>query len=200
MASPQDIIKAAASLLHQGNLKPLGFRKSGNTWVRNLEWPQVINIQLSQWNSSEEAQFTVNLGVAIEELRTAGEGIPPKGDLKEHDCDVRSRIGALLPNKQDKWWSVTPGTNTDELVAEIWSLLEQFGMPWLESLTTYSAVAEEFTRRKQPSMAALAHKLGGNDHEAELSMALAYASANPAAQPRLNRIARALSIPLPSST
>ncbi|MGC4013189.1 MAG: hypothetical protein QM755_01540 [Luteolibacter sp.] len=73
-------------------------------------------------------------------------------------------------------------------------------MPWLESLTTYSSVAEEFTRRKQPSMAALAHKLGGNDHEAELSMALACTSANPVALPRLKRIAKTLSIPLPAST
>jgi len=72
MATPQDIIKAMVASLHQRHLKPLGFRKSGTTRIRPVEWKHVMNVQLSKWNSSEEAQFTLNLGISIEPLHGAG--------------------------------------------------------------------------------------------------------------------------------
>ena len=41
MAIPQDIIKAMVASLHQRHLKSLGFRKSGTTWIRPMEWNQI---------------------------------------------------------------------------------------------------------------------------------------------------------------
>lgn len=189
MATPQDIIKAMASDLHQRHLKPLGFGKSGTTWIRPSKWTQVINIQLSRWNSSAEAQFTVNLGISIEELHAAAEGLPIKGTLKEHDCDVRTRIGRLLPSKNDHWWQVTPDTVPNQLAEDVFGSIELFALPWFERLAGYSAVAAEFAERKSPFMAALAYHLGGDAASAEESMARALEGSNAHFLPKLKRLA-----------
>jgi len=189
MATPLDIIKAMAFGLNQRHLKPLGFRKSGNTWIRSGEWPQVVNVQLSKRNSSTEAQFTVNLGISIAELHAASEGLPLKGTLKEYDCDVRIRIGQLFPTKKDKWWQVTKTTDPDQLADDVFARLEQFGLPWFDSLGDYPAVAAEFLDRKVPFMAALAYHLGGDSESAETAMRQAEAKSNRHFMPKLRRLA-----------
>lgn len=196
MATPQDIIKAMASGLHQRHMKPLGFRKSGTTWIRPGEWPQVINVQLSKWNSSTEAQFTVNLGISIEELHTASEGPPLKGTLKEYDCEVRTRIGQLFPDKKDTWWQVTEATEPDQLADDVFARIDQFGLPWFDRLSDYLAVAVEFQDRRIPFMAALAYHLGGDSVSAEAAMRLAEAESNRHFMPKLKRLATTHGIPI----
>lgn len=196
MATPQDIIKAMASGLHHRHLQPLGFRKSGTTWIRPGVWPQVINVQLSKWNSSTEAQFTVNLGISIEELHSASEGLPLKGTLKEYDCDVRTRIGQLFPSKKDKWWQVTETTEPDQLADDVFARIDQFGLPWFDRLSVFPAVAAEFQDRKVPFMAALAYHLGGDAASAEKAMRQAEAESNRHFMPKLKRLAITHGIPI----
>ncbi len=185
-----------ASGLHQRHLKPVGFRKSGNTWVRPGQWPQVINVQLSKWNSSTEAQFTVNLGVSIDELHAASEGLPLKGTLKEYDCDVRTRIGQLFPYKMDKWWQVNEATDPDQLADDVFARIEQFALPWFSRLGSFPAVAAEFEDQKIPFMAALAYHLGGDPASAEAAMKQAEAESTQHFMPKLKRLARAHGIPV----
>ena len=196
MATPQDIIKAVASDLHQRHLKPLGFRKSGNTWIRPGQWTQVINVQLSKWNSSTEAKFTVNLGISIEELHAASEGLPLKGSLKEYDCDVRTRIGQLFPSQKDKWWEVAVTSDPDQLADDVFAQIEQFGLPWFDRLGTYPAVAAEFLERKIPFMASLAYHLGDDAESAETAMRQAEAESNRHFMPKLKRLATTHGIPI----
>ena len=197
MPSAQDSIKAMITSLHQRHLKVLGFRKPGNTWIRSSAWPQVINVQLSQWNSADEAKITMNLGISIEDLHKAAEGLPLKGTLKEYDCDIRTRIGQLHADKLDKWWTVTPATDADDLADDLFSKIATYGLPWFDRLTTYSAVAEEFVVRKQRFMAALAYLFDENRTEAERWMTEALTSANSLALPKLERIARTHSLKIP---
>ena len=194
MATPQDKIKAMASGLHERHLKALNFRKSANTWIRPTTWPQVINVQLSRWNSVEEAQFTVNLGISIPELHVASESLPLKGALKEHDCDLRSRIGLLFPSKNDHWWKVTPTTDPDELVEDVFARINEFALPWFDRLTNFSSVAAEFRDRKSPFMAALAFHLAGDSTSATESMSRAIEGSNTHFLSKLRRIAAAQGI------
>ena len=196
MASPQDIIKAMVASLHQTRLKALGFRKSGTTWVRSLPWQQVINIQLSKWNSSTEASFTVNLGISIEALHVASEGLQLKGSLKEYDCDVRARIGELFPSDQDKWWKVNQNSDSNQLAEDVFAHLDQFGLPWFERLVAYPALAAEFTKQKRLFMAALAYHFAGEPRAAEKAMNEALAQSHPLGQPKLKRVALAIGIPI----
>lgn len=133
MSKPQEIIKAMASSLHKQHLKALGFGKTDTTWVRPLEWPQVLNIQLSGFNTSEEAKFTINLGISIPALRAAW-GTPARtGALKEYDCELRSRIGSLLPNRNDKWWNVSSDSDPEILLREVFGDLSEYALPWLSN-------------------------------------------------------------------
>jgi Domain of unknown function (DUF4304) len=197
MLAAQDIIKAMIASLHQRHLKGLGFKKTSNTWVNSAAWPQAINVQLSQWNSAEEAKITLNLGISIETLHMAAEGLPLKGTLKEYECDVRSRIGQLHADKLDKWWTLTPTTNAEQLADELFSEVVTYGLPWFDRLTTYSDIAEEFVARNNPFMAALVYLLDNNRTEAEKWMIEAFAKSSKLALPKLKRFALAHSLTIP---
>ncbi|MBB5033889.1 DUF4304 domain-containing protein [Prosthecobacter vanneervenii] len=190
MPKPQDIIKAMVSSLHKEHLKGLGFGKTGTTWIRSLEWPQVINIQLSSFNSAEEAKFTINIGISIPPMRSAWGTPAVEGALKEYDCELRTRIGSLLPNKNDKWWDVTSGSDPEELMHEVSDDISDYALPWLNKLKTWEEVAAEFVRSKMFAKAALAYNFAGDLQAAETNMALAISEANPHALPKLKKLAQ----------
>lgn len=194
MATPQDKIKEMASCLHERYLKALSFRKSANTWTRLTEWPHIINVQLSRWNSADEAQFTVNLGISIPELHSASEGLSLKGPLKEYDCDVRSRIGQLFSNQTDHWWKVTLVSDPDALADEVFARIEEFALPWFDRLVDFASVAAEFRDLNSPFMSALAFHLAGDSTSAEESIARAMKDSNPFFLSKLRRIAKAQGI------
>jgi len=196
MPTAQEVIKEAVSSLHGRHMKGLGFRKEGNTWIRGSRWPQLINIQLSSSNTSDEARITMNLGVFVEELRQALGESPLKGKLKEYDCSPQVRIGRLRADGQDHWWMVTPSTAPDALAEELFAEIAGRGIPWLESLDSFEGLAREFEKEKTHFKAAVAFHLAGIPIEAEARMAEAAASANEYFRPKLLRIARSLAIPI----
>lgn len=195
MSTAQATIKAATSSLHSRYLKGLGFRKSGSTWARASKWTEVINIQLSKWNTSEDATLTLNFGIYIEALHEASGGLPFKGSVKEYNCDVRSRIGALHEDKKDFWLAVSTSTNGDELADSLYSEIRDFGLPWFERLGTFESVAREFLGQKNPFKAAIAYHLEGMAHESGMCMSQALADSNEQTRSRTMRIANALKIP-----
>ena len=192
----QAVIKEIASSLHSTVLKPRGFKKNAFTWIRHDEWPKLINLQLSQRNTSAEARFTLNLGVYIPELHNASGSYPVTGDPKEPDCDVRSRIGMLLPQGTDKWWDVSTATDCGSLFDEVSANLVEVGLPWLDGLRDYATAAAALMGQKNPFMAAIALKLDGREDEAAKAMMAAHAKANKLALPKLKRIAEAQGIPI----
>ncbi|MEK7953245.1 DUF4304 domain-containing protein [Luteolibacter soli] len=198
MPTAQDVIKEAVSSLHARRLKGLGFRKDGNTWVRTSKWPQVINLQLSSWNTADEAKITLNFGVFVEEIGKIVGDSPLKGKLKEYHCMPRVRIGQLRPDRKDYWWEVTPSISPGILADELFAEIADHGIPWLESLDSFEGLAKEFERQEIDFKAAVAFHLAEMPIEAEAMMAKALSSANEHFRPRLLRIARSLSIPIQS--
>lgn len=189
MATSQEIIKAMGSALHQRHLKARGYKKSGNTWVRLDEWPRVIHIQCSRWNTSSAAQFTLNFGLFIRSLHDAWEGSPVKGGLKEYNCTARARIGELLPEGKDTWWKVSPGMSAEELADDVFQHIEQTGIPWFERLSSYSAVAAEFENDCLFFQAAIAYHFGGDSEAAATAIAMALARSAPNFHSELIRLA-----------
>jgi hypothetical protein len=195
--TPQQIIKTAASVLHRDLLKARGFTKSGNNWLQRQEWMRVINVQLSSYNSAEEASFTINLGILIPALRAACGEPPIEGNPKEYDCDLRQRIGRLLPHRQDKWWSVTPSTDPAHLATELADTLLHYGLPWFDSFPDMLAVARYTDARFPRFRSAVAYQLAGDTASASQVMAEAISNAPSTALPKLRRITEANGIPLP---
>lgn len=198
MPSPQEIIQDAISVLHADFLKPLGFKKSGETWCRSGEWPQVINIQNSSSNTQDLAKITINLGVSVPQVRTAMGGTPVESNLKEYDCEVRVRIGQLLPDGGDHWWNVTSADESKALASSLGEVLKAYGLPFFESMSTLAAIAGEFARRENHASAAIAYLLSGSRDDAETHMTAAVRGANKLALPKLKRLAARHSLSLPT--
>ena len=195
MKLPREIVNECASAVHQAVLKPLGYRKAGLNYVLANDWTRIINIQLSRWNSADDVQCTLNFGVFIERLHQLAERpTPPPGALREPDCIVRARYGSLTPSRLDHWWQVNSQTDVPELIRGVTGALISYGLPWLASLTDYTAVGAEYERQKDMFMASLAYYLAGQPALARERMEVALATANRHFKPRAERIAASLEL------
>ena len=119
------------------SLKPIlkqdGYRKSGRTWHREYKDAiQVVNIQSSRWNDSNEAGFAINVGCYYPQVaKLLGDEVLQKP--KEYECMTRARLGSLKPERTDLWWKITPDGATDSIAKEIIQLWEKYGNPWINA-------------------------------------------------------------------
>lgn len=115
-------------------LKAAGFRKTARTFRRPFPLGvQVVNVQASRWNGGDTGQFTVNLGVHLPAV-DAIDGRPPRGNPTEWQCQVRRRIGFLLPDPDDHWWEVGPATDLDAVADEVRRTWLAHGPGWFRRL------------------------------------------------------------------
>jgi hypothetical protein len=114
-------------------LRQYGFRKSGRAfWRGKSPVTDVITIQKAQHNTSEKADFTINLGSYWHDIQEdIGRSIkrwPPR----EYDCTVFERIGFLFNNNCDYWWQTTCETDIELIGLDVANKIILFGLPWLE--------------------------------------------------------------------
>jgi hypothetical protein len=117
-------------------LRDLGFKGSGRNY--DLQCPDhwaLLGLQSSRWNDASEVSFTVNLLVVSREAweREVVERpfIGPKPTANEHPGVFAwtKRLGTLMPEGEDKWWPVSAGKNTSEVVQEVLEAIELYGLP-----------------------------------------------------------------------
>jgi len=84
----------------------------------------VIDFQKSRKSEKDRIEFTINVAVSSNRIATfcGTQAVPPCLD----DCHWKTRIGHLLPEKQDKWWTIEPSTPLNELCSTMKCLLEQY--------------------------------------------------------------------------
>lgn len=80
-------------------LKPLGFRKYGQTLHRFVsgDISQVINFQLGEARRRENHLLYVNVGIRVPECeaRSFAVELEQKKYYHEYECDIRSRLGTV---------------------------------------------------------------------------------------------------------
>lgn len=114
-------------------LKERGYSRKGNIFYvrQNGNWG-LIDFQKSRKSSVSETIFTINLGVCshilAEFFKPEEVGRNPPIDA----CHWRQRIGMLLPNRDDKWWSITSQTSVEEFIQEIQTCLLDYGVAEIE--------------------------------------------------------------------
>ena len=142
-------------------MKRHGFKKSGRTWHKHQDddW-LIVNVQASSGNTGNQGKFTINLGVySFKVARAAGQR-EIKGKPKEYDSTIRERLGVLAYGR-DHWWVVDPHSELDDISSDLVKIMEEFGLPWLDSHVDVSNIAEALKR--QPSIeSAAAALLSGN--------------------------------------
>lgn len=136
-------VKQVIALGPQPLLKSAGFRKKGHHFFRTLTDASChINFQSSQWNTSDQARFTINLWVYLPAIAVAD------GDMVIEDASKRRfghceiRLGFLLPESGDRWWEVSSPTEVAQTADEVRSAIEQYAIPYLHKAATLEGVAE----------------------------------------------------------
>ena len=125
-------------------LQEKGFQKRGyNFFKKNGEIGFCVNIQHDKWNNNQ-VRFTLNVGIFTDDfylkyLDFKHTGIIPTFP-KEHDCAIRKRIGELLPEHKDKWYSINAKTDVEELWQCIEVELTQYVMPFFANYNKESYV------------------------------------------------------------
>ena len=124
-------------------LRKQAFKGSGKAYHRWFDANiAVVDVQSSSWNSASEARFTINLGTASGLVR-ANQGFLPSTIPKEYECHWRSRIGGLIGDNRDLWWTIgARATDADlaRLGGELSDLLTIYAIPELERRVSDPAI------------------------------------------------------------
>jgi hypothetical protein len=125
-------------------LRSLGFKGSGGIYAADLPTIYVIvGFQRSAWGDRRHTDFTVNLTVASiaswEGARATHPVLPARPSPNVGYMDSlfgtdawQSRLGFLMPEPRDRWWSLSPDTNLPRLSAEVVAAIRQYGLPAIE--------------------------------------------------------------------
>jgi hypothetical protein len=120
-------------------LRKEDFKKRGATFYQiTPESNRLVLVQSSQWNNSSLSRFTIELGLyfpAIDAVTNQTWTKPgaEQWNPKIYNCQLRQRIGPLMPVGCDFWWTVTPSSNANDLALELAKAWQQYGAPWMRS-------------------------------------------------------------------
>jgi len=79
---------------------------------------RIINFQKNKWNTNEQCEFVINIGIYIEK-----EVLILNQKFKEYDCQIRKRVD----NREladSEWWHIDSGTDMEALLQNIKMSLE----------------------------------------------------------------------------
>ena len=123
-----ELVNRVADFLQQ---RGFGRRAAVFFHVRAGNWA-LIEFQKSQKTNADAVVFTVNVGVVSERLaRFFSIPLKPNQLPEASDWHWRQRLGFLMPESQDKWWTLKPSTRIEEVSREIEAALEM-ALPEIE--------------------------------------------------------------------
>src|SRR5690242_20475784 len=131
----QEFTKIILGKMH-GVLKPSGFRKNGSTFFKECGDDVVLEVNLQKSTSSTRTDLraTVNLRVYSRTLtRAMGYPMDYPADPHRH---WEARIGQLMPEQRDRWWTVQTEQTAVQAGEEIAEALSCFGLPALDAVSS----------------------------------------------------------------
>jgi len=113
-----------------GDLRAAGFRRAGRTFrIQNADadWG-LVNFQSSTRSTTVVQVVTVNLAVSLGLIRAWED---PADDRIPHYSEGHwdSRIGHLLPEHDDKWWSISIPIEDPSAVVDLRRAVRDVGIP-----------------------------------------------------------------------
>jgi hypothetical protein len=143
IASAQD---AVGELLrtHLGpRLRALGFKGSGASWSADRPGFLVgLGVQRSVHGDRRETQLTINVTVVSIETWTAllqerpYLSARPAPNTRYGPAVWQRRIGLLLPERSDRWWSVGPDTDLAALAEDVAGAIAAHVLPAIDRAAT----------------------------------------------------------------
>ena len=143
----KELIKEISSLLKEKHFSRKGncfYLRQGNNWG-------LIDFQKSRKSSSDEVIFTINVGICSGALLEffSPELLEKKPSIEV--CQWRERLGFLLPDRQDRWWTVREGP-IDSLMAELTSYLLKIAIPEIKAHLDDKQLCNEWLSGKSPGL------------------------------------------------
>lgn len=124
-------------------LKELGYRKLGrHFFLQAAESSLHIRFKASQFNIPEKTSFTINLWSYSPEVAKHSGDTVVLDPAKQRFGHAGSRIGHLLPIQADFWWAISSVEDTEAIANEVNVALREFGLPYLEKVSTLQGIAE----------------------------------------------------------
>lgn len=162
-------IGKAIDAVIRGGLAPLmkreGFKKSGRNFLKvDAESVGVLNVQASMYNLGATGKFTINLGRYFPSVARAAGEPELKGLPREYNCQIRLRIGHLLPENLDHWWTVGPETNIERLALDVARVVENVGLPWLRRMRDLDSLKAQLGELPSIRLASALLLLGEREH------------------------------------
>jgi hypothetical protein len=117
-------------------LRADGFKGSGVAFTlpEPAHWVN-LGFQKSRYSDSEDVKFTVNLTVVSKATwaaqRQAQPYLPerPAANTRYGTFAWQRRIGLLMPDGIDHWWTVHSTTNLPDLAADVLQWIRSYGLP-----------------------------------------------------------------------
>lgn len=135
------------------SLRERGFKKSGASfYLQNEESWGIVNFQKSTKSSSEHIVFTVNLGVASKRLLKLSSTLHVGSRPGIWDCHWQERLGHLLEEKKDVWWTVEYQTPIDQLSHQIQEYIFNFGVSEVLKYMSDESLRALWLSDKSPSL------------------------------------------------
>jgi hypothetical protein len=120
-------------------LREMGFVGSGQTYTlpSDSHWV-LLGFQKLRASNAAKVRFTVNVTAASrrawDELRASLDYLPerPSANTAYGPAIWRRRIGMLLPEGVDRWWTVTPARPTTPVAAEVAEAIRLAALPAIQ--------------------------------------------------------------------
>lgn len=130
-------------------LGSLGFKRKGANFVLSSDVSAlIIQVQKSTSGSSDAPRLTVNLGVACGLLIPGGDA--KKAKLEE--SHLRLRIGSLLPERPDKWWTLRTEADAQRACLEVNTILIERALPYLRQYLEPEALLSLWESEESPGI------------------------------------------------
>lgn len=148
----QDAMKRFVADELRATFKSHGFRAKGLTFNRQVaDNFGIVQLQKSRNSTASVVEFTINLGVfsdRVQQTLSKFMWMPEvTGVPTEPACHLRQRVGFLLPEARDVWWSIRADGVVAELGATIRSVLERQAFPFLEARISDEGLRDHWLQR-----------------------------------------------------
>ena len=137
-------------------LKQRGFSGRGSTFhlERSGSWG-LVGVQKSQESRKDRVRFTVNLGVTSGRLQRFAARASHGSRPTVEDCHWQERLGFLLPDPQDRWWTIDPAHTVEALAPELVAQVLEVGVPEVEKYLSDEALRDLWLSGRSPGLTEL---------------------------------------------
>jgi hypothetical protein len=133
-------------------LKRAGYSKSGQDFRRTIsDVVHMVSVQQSQASTRSTVRFTVNLGVWVPSLAST---LARAKRPSVWDAHWRRRLGYLMPERTDVWWSVTSEEEAHSAARAVSSAVVLHGLPRLAELSDALALLRIWDAGSSPGLTA----------------------------------------------